>query len=252
MPKLRSAAVLAAVLLAAAPAGAAGPPADPLGSAQWPAMVQKFFRDSPVVFDDLVELIVPPAAEDSMQVPVSARVRAGVAVEAMIAFIDFNPIPKVLEFRPLAAEPYLGFRVRVQQATPIRVAARTVDGVWHVAGAWVDAAGGGCTLPSASGAKVREEDIGHVAARRWPLEGGGQRVKLRIAHPNDTGLIGGVPAFFVESLTLTAADGRVLAQLDTGEPIAESPLYTLEVHDDGPVRIAGRDNVAGRIEGRAP
>ena len=61
-----------------------------------------------------------------MQVPVSARVRAGVAVEAMIAFIDFNPIPKVLEFRPLAAEPYLGFRVRVQQATPIRVAARTV------------------------------------------------------------------------------------------------------------------------------
>lgn len=249
-------AVACALLLCTVPAVCAqaetAPPADPLASSQWPAMYHRFFRDAPVVFDDLVTVALPPAAEDSMQVPVSARVRSGVAVDTLLAFIDFNPIPKVLEYRPLAAEPYLGFRVRVQQATPVRVAARTADGVWHVGGAWVDAGGGGCTLPSANAAKVREEDIGHVAARRWPLDGLGSRVKLRIAHPNDTGLIGGTPAFFVEALDFRDADGRRLAELHTFEPVAESPVFVLELHTDGPVRIAGHDNTAGRIAGEAP
>lgn len=245
-------AVLCAALLVTAAHAGPGVPADPLASPQWPAMQQRFFRDAAVVFDDLVEVTLPPAAEDSMQVPVSARVRSGTAVDMLIAFIDFNPIPKVLEYRPLDAEPYLGFRVRVQQATPIRVAARTADGVWHVGGAWVDAAGGGCTLPAANAAKVREEDIGHVAARRWPLDGIGSRVKLRIAHPNDTGLISGTPAFFVEALDFTAADGRRLAELRSFEPVAESPVFVLELHTDGPVRIAGHDNTAGRIAGEAP
>ncbi|HMX53733.1 MAG TPA: thiosulfate oxidation carrier protein SoxY, partial [Plasticicumulans sp.] len=89
-------AVLCAALLVTAAHAGPGVPADPLASPQWPAMQQRFFRDAAVVFDDLVEVTLPPAAEDSMQVPVSARVRSGTAVDTLIAFIDFNPIPKVL------------------------------------------------------------------------------------------------------------------------------------------------------------
>ncbi|PWV60628.1 quinoprotein dehydrogenase-associated SoxYZ-like carrier [Plasticicumulans acidivorans] len=242
-------ALVCALAVPAAFAGEAVPP-DPLDSVQWPAMVHKFFRDQRVVFDDAVQVIVPPAAEDSMNVPVSARVHGLPDVQEIIAFIDFNPIPGVLSLRPLQALPYIGFRVRVQQSTPIRVAARTADGVWHVGGAWVDAAGGGCTLPSAVASRVRDEDIGKVAARRWPLADGGQRLKLRIAHPNDTGLISGTPAFFVEELHVRDAGGRELASLALHEPIAESPLLTLEFPVAGALAISGRDNSATLIEAR--
>lgn len=65
-----------------------------------------------------------------------------------MVFAELNPIHKVLEMEPLRADARIGFRIKVQQATPVRAAALTDDGVWHVGGRVVEAAGGGCTAPS--------------------------------------------------------------------------------------------------------
>ncbi len=241
---------IAALLCALALSAAAEPPADPLRSTQWPVMAGLLFGEAPVVFDPRVEVLLPPEAEDSMNVPVAVRWGRLPEVRKLIAFVDFNPIPLALEYEPRAAKPFLGFRVRVQQATPIRVAAQTADGVWHVGGGWVDAAGGGCTLPPNLATRVRDEDIGRVHARRWPLEGGGQRLKLRVTHPNDTGLIANMPAFYVESLAVADAQGRELARLATHQPLCESPVLSLELGAEGPLTIDGRDNGGNRIEAR--
>ena len=149
-----------------APTAAAGTQADPLDSPRWEDMRKSFFADATVVFDERVRVSGPAVAEDSLNVPVSVDASGLPAVEELIVFADFNPIVKALRFEPGAAQPRLGFRIKLQQSSPVRAAARTADGVWHVGGAWVTATGGGCTLPSVgSGSSSRAPPAGPPRAR---------------------------------------------------------------------------------------
>lgn len=219
-------------------------PADPLASPQWSTLYALYFKDQPVVFDTAVEVIAPPEAEDSMHVPVAVRFPALAAVEEVLVFADLNPIPKVLRLYPKQQGALLAFSIRVQQSTPIRAAARTADGVWHVNGMWVAAAGGGCTLPSATRAVFDLDRVGEVQGRVWTAADGGQRVKFQVTHPMDTGLIAGIPAYYLETVTLSDAAGVELARLETFEPLSENPLFSLEIAGPAlaPYTLAGRDN----------
>lgn len=128
---------------------AAGSTADPLRSPAWDAMVARHLDGGPVEFDERVQVIVPPTAEDALAVPVEVRVEESLkGVEELRLIADLNPIPLILSYRPTRAAPFISFRFKVEQSTPVRAAARTKDGVWHVGGAWLSAAGGGCTAPS--------------------------------------------------------------------------------------------------------
>jgi sulfur-oxidizing protein SoxY len=69
-------------------------------------------------------------------------------------------------------------------------------------------------------------------------------------HPMDTGLAGNIPAFYLETSRIKAADGAVLAELDTFEPVSENPIITLEVHGkagQSGFRFEGRDNSGGEF-----
>lgn len=224
-------------------------PEDPLESFGWKTMYHLYFKDQPVVFDELLEVIVPSSAEDSMHVPVAVRFDelAG-PVEKILVFADYNPIPKVLEYYPGEAAPFIAFGMRVQQSTPIRAAALTQDGTWHVAGAWVNAQGGGCTMPSATRSGIDDDMIGQVDAALFPgLDG--QRLKFRVVHPMDTGLIAGMPAFYVEELTIHDDQGQEVALIKTFEPLSESPMLSLDLRGQSQhYTISGYDNNGLRIE----
>ncbi|MGB0747865.1 MAG: quinoprotein dehydrogenase-associated SoxYZ-like carrier [Magnetospiraceae bacterium] len=203
---------------------------DPLQSPYWDVMQDVMFDAAPVVMDDRVRVIAPTTAEDNLQVPVSIDASSLGKVQELIVFADLNPISKVAHFYPERARPYLELRLKVNQATPIRAAALTEDGVWHVGGVWVDAAGGGCTTPSmgmTSGDWT--ETLGHVQARVWDRKAQGDRLRFRVMHPMDTGLVDGIPAFYIETLTVTDAEGAAIARLETFEPVMENPVFSIEV-----------------------
>ena len=124
-------------------------PADPLNSVMWENMAQRFFPGE-IVFDQRVVVIGPQDAEDQMQVPITVDATQLENVEEIIALADLNPIPHILTLKPERAQPFIGFRVKLEQATPIRVGVRTSDGVWHVNAIYISAAGGGCTAPALS------------------------------------------------------------------------------------------------------
>jgi sulfur-oxidizing protein SoxY len=42
----------------------------------------------------------------------------------------------------------------------------------------------------------------------WARKEGGERIRLRIIHPIDTGLAAGIPAFFLQDLDLTDDKGK--------------------------------------------
>lgn len=248
----RAAQWAATVGLALAPVlGLAANPPDPLRSPSWDAMVARHLDGGVVVFDERVQVVVPPAAEDPLAVPVEVSAKGLTGVEELRVIADLNPIPLILSYRPREAEPSLGFRFKVEQSTPIHAAARTADGVWHVGGVWLRASGGGCTAPSmGTGSGLWHDRLNEVSGALWPRDAGDSRLKLRVMHPMDTGLARGIPAFYIETLQLLDEQGAELAALHAYQPVAENPVLSFDLHHRGPVHVVGRDIQGNRIDAR--
>ena len=245
--------VIAALGFALALAGAVhAADADPLNSSRWPDLQREYLNDAPVAFDPRIEVLAPKVAEDSMNVPVTVRLKGLPDVKRVLVIADFNPIVKVLDFQPLLAQPGLSFRIKLQQASPIRALVQTGDGNWLAGGVWVDAAGGGCTAPSTGrSAPDWAQKLNQVQGRVW-RDGQNQRVRLRIMHPMDTGLAPGIPAFFIEQLAIVDDKGDAMLKFETFEPLSENPVFSFDLPDTGAValRVVGRDNNGNRIDAK--
>lgn len=224
---------------------AAPEPADPLQSVMWDFHRARMLGEAPVVFDERVRLQAPPFAEDARQVPIQIDARAlGADVVKILAWADFNPLPSILVFHPESprVQPFVAVRIRIEQATPIRAAALTRDGVWHVGGVRIEAAGGGCTAPSVVRAQPGWEDrLGEVLGGRFP-RGEFSRLRLEVSHPMDNGLVGGIPEFYLEQAELREADGTRLAHLELFPAVSENPNLSLEVQGEAGARLWLRDN----------
>jgi sulfur-oxidizing protein SoxY len=253
----RRALILLAASLGAGSARADATGGDPFRSLQWPDLQREFFGNARVVFDERVQVHGPAFAEDPMNVPVSVSALGLPGIETLIVFVDRNPIRKVLEYQPLAALASVGFRFKLEQASPVRAAAKTRDGVWHVGGTWVDSSGGGCT---AAGATRKDgswsQTLGQVSGKLFPssplLEASASRLRVRVMHPMDTGLVGGIPAFYVNKLSLRDAQDRELLRLATFEPVSENPVFSFDFPGRvaGGLRLVGTDNNGNRIDSR--
>ncbi len=234
---------------------------DPLGSLQWPDLKREFFGGAPVQFDDRVRVQGPAFAEDPMNVPITVSADGLSNVEVITVIVDRNPIRKVLEYFPVGALPRVSFRFKLEQASPVRAAVKTRDGVWHVGGTVVDSSGGGCT---AAGTTLRDANwsrsLGEVSAKVFPhsvpvdgrlSQDAGTRVRLRVMHPMDTGLVSGIPAFFVNRLSLRDDGGRELMRLSVYEPVSENPVFSFVFAGapKGSLTLVGSDNNGNRIAG---
>lgn len=239
--------------LSSTPAAQSHSSADPLDSPRWEDMRKLFFGDAPVVFDERVRVSAPQIAEDSMNVPITIDASALGDVHSVVVFADFNPIVKVLEFQAPHARPSLGFRLKLQQSSPVRAAVLGGDGTWRVGGVWITATGGGCTLPSTGSSSPEwQERLNEVSGRIWSRVDGGERVRMRIIHPMDTGLAAGIPVFHIESLALTDSAGRKLMEIQTFEPVSENPSFTIDLpataSSGGKLHVSGRDNNGNLID----
>jgi sulfur-oxidizing protein SoxY len=232
-------------------------PADPLHSSMWTTLAQRFFADAPVVFDDRVKVTVPSITENQAQVPVTADARGVTNVVKLIVFADLNPIQHVLTLTPANAAPFVSFRMKVEQATPIRAAALTKDGTWHVGGIYLDASGGGCSASAmARNDADWTETRGQTQAKLWRELDGMTRARFRVRHPMDTGLAkDNTPPYFIEKMDMRSASGSPLATLEMFEPVSEDPTLTLLLRmpaADTTLELEGRDNNGGEYRSSIP
>ena len=209
-----------------------------------------------MVFDPRVKVLGPVFAEDPMNVPVTVSADLP-GVQRLIVLVDRNPIRKVLELQPLAAQAAVSFRFKLEQASPVRALAMTADGVWHVGGTLIDSSGGGCTVAGGSRADGSwTQTLGQVSGKVYAsaLPGGSDaaRLRVRIMHPMDPGLVGGIPAFFISKLAVRDANDRELLRIQTFEPVSENPVFSFDFAKapPGPLRIVGVDNNGNRIDSK--
>jgi len=224
---------------------------DPLGSVQWDDMYGAFLKGYPAVFDDRVRVIAPSFAEDPMNVPVTVDASELKDIKKIVIFADFNPIPLIARYYPTNAEPVISFRFKIQQASPVRAAVLTGDNIWRVGGVWVNSAGGGCTVAS-TGRLANDwmDYLGDAYGKRWK-KANSSRVRLLINHPMDTGLVPGIPAFFIEHLNFRNSVGDVLAHVELFEPINENPVlsFNFNVKDSSSeIYMTGSDNNGNEFE----
>lgn len=234
--------ILAALLLAPAPA-VAGLPADPLASPMWQAIGTSLFGNDPVRFDARIKVIYPEIAENQRSFPVTIDARAVPGVKRMLLFADLNPIPLAIDYTPDDAEAFLSIRIKLDQRTPVRGAVQLVDGSWLIGGGWVDAAGGGCSMPPLSRARGDwAEHLGEMRGIAQSDSGGVARMSLAIRHPMDTGLVGNTPVYNIDRIEIRSAD-RQLGALQVEASVAEDPAITLMPHvaTGAQIAIAGSD-----------
>lgn len=232
-------------------------PADPLNSTMWTEMATRLLASGPIEFDSRVKIVIPSIVEDQAQVPITADARALPDVVKLIVFADLNPVQHVLTLTPLRAAPFISLRMKVEQATPVRAAAQTADGTWHVGGIYLDAAGGGCSAPAMARKDADWSDtVGQAQGKLWREADGLARARFRVRHPMDTGLAkDNTPAYFIERLEVRDLSGAPLAKLEMFEPVSEDPTVTLLVRmppDDGAITIEGRDNNGNIYPSRLP
>lgn len=246
---------IAAVAIAAALVpGLAWAGQDPLNSGNWEWVKEFLFEDAQTVFDDRVIVQAPANAEDNMNVPFAVDARALDGVEEIVVFADANPIIRVLSYQPRKAEPYIATAMKMQQGGPVRAAARTSDGIWHVGGTFVSAAGGGCTAPASVHADNGWVDhLMEAHGRSWVQPDHSQRVTIRIYHPMDTGLADGIAAYFIEDMAIKAGgSGEVLATIQPAEPVMTHPAITVLVKPEpgtATLELEGRDIDANQLTG---
>jgi sulfur-oxidizing protein SoxY len=249
---------LAPALPLAAWAQADGFEGDPYKSGPWPDMRREYLgKSAKVVWDPRVVVEGPSFAEDPMNVPISVRVDPALGkVEEIVVLVDRNPIRRVLSYEPRSALPSVAFRFKLEQASPVRAAARLASGVWHVGSTWVDSTGGGCTVSGATrkdGSWTRT--LGDVSGKLFTPAPGAvspTRLRFKVMHPMDTGLVAGVPAFYMNKLSVRDGDDRELARLQSYEPVSENPVFSFDFREPpkGGVQIVGTDNNGNRIRSR--
>jgi len=231
--------------------------ADPMKSPVWEQLAKKVFMGAPYVHDARVKVAVPGVVEDQAAVPVTADARGIGTVTKLVIIADLNPIQHVITLSPGKAEPYISVRMKAEQGTPVRAAALTSDGVWHVGSVFLDAMGGGCTAPALA---RKDADwtatAGQTQGRIWREGDGMARLRLRMRHPMDTGLAkDGTPAFYIERVDVKDPDGANLATLEMFEPVSEDPTLTLLVNlapAAAAVTVDGRDTAGGIFRATIP
>jgi sulfur-oxidizing protein SoxY len=255
--------------------GAGGVPAlaaalsetDPFGALTWADLKREFVGQAPVYFNPAVRVQAPQFAEDPMNVPVSVSIEGLSNVEQIMVVVDRNPIRKVLEYFPVSALPSLSFRFKLEQGSPVRALVRTRDGRWHAGGTFVDSSGGGCTV---SGATRKDgtwaQTLGQVAARTFDSPAStvlasnapgveqslSTRLRLRVMHPMDTGLVGGIPAFHLNKLQVADTQGKILLRMNVFEPVSENPVFSFDFPGTRKqsLVLSGTDNNGNRVQAR--
>ncbi|NVK42835.1 MAG: quinoprotein dehydrogenase-associated SoxYZ-like carrier [Oceanospirillaceae bacterium] len=225
----------------------------------WDYLRTRFLGDDRYRFDDRVRVELPPFAEDPTQVPVTVDASAlAQPVSRIILWADLNPIQHIATLHPLddRVAPSLSLRIKVQQATAVRAAVLAADGVWYLGGRFIDAAGGGCTAPSLAVADPYwESHLGEMQARLFsPYQPQGPgRARFRIIHPMDTGLVDGIPEFYIEQARLEDANGTPLMRLELSPPVSENPMLSFDTRGVDALRLWLRDNngnsFAARVNG---
>ena len=233
------------IVLSFAPVTWAASDTDPLNSNGWQDILDIEFGGASIVYDESMHLVVPDRVEEAFSVPVVMNfVETPFEVTEIALFAENNPFPTIARIFPTRPLNAVGFNIRLEQSTAIRLAAMDSDGVWHIVSREVHVASpGGCSGVGGAGGALA---LGEIATRQFVRADGDSRLKVRIGHPMHTGLVldpygDAIPEYYIEQFSVSDDKGD-LATMHLTASIAADPVFMFELPDtQQSIRINAKD-----------
>lgn len=158
----------------------------------------------------------------------------------IMILVDDNPIQLVTKLYPKKPIKSVGLNIRMEQDSFVRAAVLDSKGVWNISSKKVIVKSpGGCSLPACDPTKeiCKPLELGKMLVQKYKRSSGNWRLKLKINHPMDTGLVTDpssgkiIPEYYVNWVYIKDSTGE-LAKAQTFGALSANPIFVLDFYDD--------------------
>ena len=195
----------------------------------------KFFNNSNI------KIIIQDEVEESHEVSMVVKIpKALKDTKKILILVDNNPIQLVTKIFPQKSLKSAGFNIRMEQDSYVRAAILDKNNIWNISSKKVIVKSpGGCSLPECDSTKeaCEPKTLGKITMQKYKRSTGDWRLKFKINHPMDTGLVTDpssgliIPEYHVNWLYFKN-DKEELAKAQTFGALSANPTFILDFYDD--------------------
>ena len=201
-----------------------------------------------VIVDGNIRLMMQDKVENAHEVSLVVNLPHYLHdMKEFVLIVDNNPIQQVMRIEPHRRIEKIGTNIRMETTSPVRVAVLDSSNVWRVVTKKVFVTTpGGCSAPSGSEA-LNMNDIGRMLVNLYERRVGAMRIKTKVLHPMDTGLVldndgNVIPEYYIDRMEFSD-DGGLIAVIETYAALSANPMVMLDLPEKGQnVRINMRDS----------
>ena len=188
-----------------------------------------------------IKIIIQDEVEEAHEVSMVVKMPKTLKdTKKIFILVDNNPIQLVTKIFPQKPLKSVGFNIRLEQDSYVRVAILDKKNIWQVSSKKVVVKSpGGCSLPACDPTKEACEarKLGKIVMHKYKRSSGDWRLKFKINHPMDTGLVTDpssgkiIPEYYVNWLYFQN-DEEELAKAQTYGALSANPTFILDFYDD--------------------
>ena len=201
-----------------------------------------------VIVDGNIRLMMQDKVENAHEVSLVVKFpRYLHDMKEFVLLVDNNPIQQVMRIQPHRRIEKIGTNIRMETTSPVRVAVLDSSNVWRVVTKKVVVVSpGGCSAP-AGGEALNMDDIGRMLVNLYERRAGAVRIKTKVLHPMDTGLVldndgNVIPEYYIDRMEFSD-DGGLIAVIETYAALSANPMIMLDLPEKGQnVRINMSDS----------
>ncbi len=188
-----------------------------------------------------IRLIIQDEIEEAHEVSMVVKIpRSLKSSKKIYILVDNNPIQLVTKIFPIKELKSVGFNIRMEQDSFVRAAILDDKGIWNISSKKVTVKSpGGCSLPSCDPTKeiCEIKELGKIIVKKYKRSSGDWRLKFKINHPMDTGLVSDpasgeiIPEYYINWVYFRDNNGE-LAKAQTFGAMSANPTLIIDFYDN--------------------
>ncbi len=201
------------------------------------AIKQEYLGTSDYINNSKIKIIIQEEIEEAHEVAMVVKIPKELNLNKQIVIlVDDNPIQLVTRIYPQREVKSIGMNIRLEQDSYVRAAILSDDNIWNIGSKKVIVnSPGGCSLPSCNPEKeiCEIKELGKISMQKYKRTSGDWRLKFKINHPMDTGLVSDpksgktIPEYYINKVDFSDKNGY-LAKAKTYGALSANPTLVLD------------------------
>ncbi|MAH89569.1 MAG: hypothetical protein CMJ06_06000 [Pelagibacterales bacterium] len=198
-------------------------------------------KDKTYLKNSSIKIIIQDEVEEAHEVSMVVKIPNKLKnTNKILILVDNNPIQLVTKIFPQKPLKSVGFNIRMEQDSYVRAIILDENNIWNVASKKVIVKSpGGCSLPGCDPTKeiCEPSKLGKIVMHKYKRSSGNWRLKFKINHPMDTGLVTDpnsgkiIPEYHVNWIYFENSKGE-LAKAQTFGALSANPTFILDFYED--------------------